>query len=131
MAKSCNQKGKILYLQKMLSETTSQKPVTMQEILAKLEEQGIRAERKSIYDDMETLRDFGMDIHYRRGREGGYYEEKSASDKTEADNTIIHQPDGETGEKSENVLPRQHTDVKVMMSYRKTGQLSTLVLNRL
>ena len=66
MAKSCNQKGKILYLQKMLSETTSQKPVTMQEILAKLEEQGIRAERKSIYDDMETLRDFGMDIHYRR-----------------------------------------------------------------
>ena len=48
MAKSCNQKGKILYLQKMLSETTSQKPVTMQEILAKLEEQGIRAERKSI-----------------------------------------------------------------------------------
>ena len=103
MAKSCNQKGKILYLQKMLSETTSQKPVTMQEILAKLEEQGIRAERKSIYDDMETLRDFGMDIHYRRGREGGYYEEKSASDKTEADNTIIHQPDGETGEKSENV----------------------------
>jgi hypothetical protein len=81
MAKSCNQKGKILYLQKMLSETTSQKPVTMQEILAKLEEQGIRAERKSIYDDMETLRDFGMDIHYRRGREGGYYEEKSASDK--------------------------------------------------
>ncbi len=66
MAKSCNQNGKILYLQKMLSETTSQKPVTMQEILAKLEEQGIRAERKSIYDDMETLRDFGMDIHYRR-----------------------------------------------------------------
>ena len=48
MAKSCNQKGKILYLQKMLSETTSQNPVTMQEILAKLEEQGIRAERKSI-----------------------------------------------------------------------------------
>ena len=78
MAKSCNQKWKkLLYLQKMLSETTSQNPVTMQEILAKLEEQGIRAERKSIYDDMETLRDFGMDIHYRRGREGGYYEEKS------------------------------------------------------
>ena len=78
MAKSCNQKGKILYLQKMLSETTSQKPVTMQEILAKLEEQGIRAERKSIYDDMETLRDFGMEIQYKRGREGGYYLERPA-----------------------------------------------------
>ena len=76
MAKSCNQKGKILYLERMLSETTSENPVSMQEILAKLEEQGIRAERKSIYDDMETLRDFGMEIHYRRGRAGGYYAEK-------------------------------------------------------
>ena len=75
MAKSCNQKGKILYLERMLSETTSENPVSMQEILAKLEEQGIRAERKSIYDDMETLRDFGMEIHYRRGRAGGYYAE--------------------------------------------------------
>ena len=43
MAKSCNQKGKILYLERMLSETTSENPVSMQEILAKLEEQGIRA----------------------------------------------------------------------------------------
>ena len=76
MAKSCNQKGKILYLERMLSETTSESPVSMQEILAKLEEQGIRAERKSIYDDLEALRDFGMEIHYRRGRAGGYYAEK-------------------------------------------------------
>ena len=43
-----------------------------------LEEQGIRAERKSIYDDMETLREFGMEIQYKRGREGGYYQERSA-----------------------------------------------------
>ena len=76
MAKSCNQKGKILYLERMLSETTSEKPISMQAILAKLEEQGIRAERKSIYDDLETLRDFGMVINYRRGREGGYFAEK-------------------------------------------------------
>lgn len=75
MAKSCNQKAKILYLERMLSGTTGENPISMQEILAKLEEQGIRAERKSIYDDMETLRDFGMEIHYRRGREGGYFTE--------------------------------------------------------
>lgn len=101
MAKSCNQKGKILYLERMLSETNSEKPISMQEILAKLEEQGIRAERKSIYDDMETLRDFGMEIHYRRGRAGGYYTERkeSASDvsaeqpvtesRTESQNTVV------------------------------------------
>lgn len=84
MAKSCNQKGKILYLERMLSETTSEKPISMQEILKKLEEQGIRAERKSIYDDLETLRDFGMEIHYRRGREGGYFaESKELTERTD------------------------------------------------
>ena len=56
MAKSCNQKSKILYLEKMLNESAGGKPITMQEILSTLEEHGIRAERKSIYDDMETLR---------------------------------------------------------------------------
>ena len=57
MAKSCNQKGKILYLERMLSETTSENPVSMQEILTKLEERGIRAERKSIYDDLRAFRE--------------------------------------------------------------------------
>ena len=52
MAKSCNQKSKILYLEKMLNESAGGKPITMQEILSTLEEHGIRAERKSIYDDM-------------------------------------------------------------------------------
>lgn len=87
MAKSCNQKGKILYLERMLSETTSEKPISMQEILKKLEEQGIRAERKSIYDDLETLRDFGMEIHYRRGREGGYFAESGKL--TESTNVTV------------------------------------------
>ncbi len=90
MAKSCNQKGKILYLERMLSETTNEKPISMQEILAKLEQQGIRAERKSIYDDMETLRDFGMEIHYRRGREGGYFIENK---KQTADENTVNMPE--------------------------------------
>ena len=47
--------------------------VTMQEILTQLSEHGISAERKSIYDDMEVLRDFGMEIKYHRGKPGGYY----------------------------------------------------------
>ena len=73
MAKSHNQKAKILYLERMLRESSTVKPISMQEILDRLGELGIRAERKSIYDDMETLKDFGMAIQYRRGREGGYY----------------------------------------------------------
>lgn len=73
MAKSNNQKAKILYLEKMLRETGEHRALSMQAILEKLEKQGIRAERKSIYDDVEVLRSFGMDIRYTRERPGGYY----------------------------------------------------------
>ena len=73
MAKSYNQKGKILYLERILQGTGENHTVSMQEILDELTEQGISAERKSIYDDMEVLRLFGMDIRYKRGKSGGYY----------------------------------------------------------
>ena len=66
MAKSNNQKAKILYLEKMLRETGEHHAISMQTILANLMEHGIRAERKSIYDDVEVLREFGMDIRYTR-----------------------------------------------------------------
>ena len=70
MAKSHNQKAKILFLERILRETGEDHVVTMQEILAKLLENGIPAERKSIYDDIEALRSFGMDVRFRRGRPG-------------------------------------------------------------
>ena len=73
MARSNNQKAKILYLERMLRETGENRAVSMQEILESLLEKGIRAERKSIYDDMEVLRLFGMNIQYRRERPAGYY----------------------------------------------------------
>ena len=52
MAKSNNQKAKILYLEKMLRETGEHHAISMQTILANLMEHGIRAERKSFYDDV-------------------------------------------------------------------------------
>lgn len=73
MAKSRNQKGKILVLEHLLRGTGESQIVTMQEILDKLLEYGITAERKSIYDDIEALREFGLDVQYKRGRPGGYY----------------------------------------------------------
>ena len=45
----------------------------MQEIIGRLQENGVSAERKSIYDDMEVLRSFGMDIKFKRGKYTGYY----------------------------------------------------------
>ena len=73
MAKSHNQKAKILILEHLLAGTSRDRVVTMQAILDKLAEYEITAERKSIYDDLEALREFGLDIEFKRGRPGGYY----------------------------------------------------------
>lgn len=63
MAKSSNQKLKIVYLMKILLEKTDEThSITMSEILSSLEAYGISAERKSIYSDIESLRQYGMDI---------------------------------------------------------------------
>ncbi|MBE5781611.1 MAG: WYL domain-containing protein [Clostridiales bacterium] len=74
MAKSYNQKLKILYLMQMLLERSDEEhPLTMEEIIAGLNANGISAERKSIYDDMEALRLYGLDVCYTRGKTTGYY----------------------------------------------------------
>jgi predicted DNA-binding transcriptional regulator YafY len=63
MAKGANQKLKLLYLIKILLEKTDEMHIiTMPEILSSLESYGVTAERKSIYDDFEALRLYGMDI---------------------------------------------------------------------
>lgn len=57
MAKSCNQKLKILYLMELLKEKSQRNEMSsMQEIIDFLAQKGIQAERKSIYDDMDALR---------------------------------------------------------------------------
>ena len=75
MAKSAGQKLKLLYIIKLLSETTDENhPASTAEIIAYLDANGIHSERKSIYDDIEKLCEFGYDIiqvHSRLG--GGYY----------------------------------------------------------
>lgn len=63
MASSNRQKLKLLYLIKMFQEETDpQRGLSMTEILERLAAHGITAERKSIYRDIEVLREVGMDI---------------------------------------------------------------------
>lgn len=75
MAKSAGQKLKLLYIIRLLSESSDEHhPVTTADIIAYLDANGIHSERKSIYDDIEKLCLFGYDIisvHSRHG--GGYY----------------------------------------------------------
>lgn len=74
MAKSSHQKLKLLYLLKILTEKTDENHcMTAQELIEALSAYGVCAERKSIYDDIGCLVDFGFDIVHIRAREGGGY----------------------------------------------------------
>ena len=63
MAKNPKQKQKLLYIMKFFTEKTDDDyGVTVSDIIEYLDGYGIAAERKSIYSDIECLRDFGFDI---------------------------------------------------------------------
>ena len=74
MPRSFNQKLKILYLMKAFEEKTDREhPISVAEIIKYMDSYGISVERKAVYDDIETLRVFGMKIENRRGRPSGYF----------------------------------------------------------
>ena len=69
-----NQKYKILVISDLLHETDELHPLTVADILVKLKERGIEAERKSVADDLLALSDYGMDIEsVAVGKRKGYY----------------------------------------------------------
>ena len=63
MPKSSNQKLKLIYLMKILLERTDEThSITMPEIIEALAAYDISAERKSLYNDIESLRVYGLDV---------------------------------------------------------------------
>ena len=69
MAKSPNQKTKLLHLARMLlRQTDEDHPLTVPEIIERLAREDIKAERKSVYDNLEALRLFGLDVQSRKGK---------------------------------------------------------------
>ena len=63
-----NQKLKLLLLRDYLLRYSDENhTVTVPELIEELEKHDIKAERKSIYDDLEALRLYGMDILHSRG----------------------------------------------------------------
>jgi predicted DNA-binding transcriptional regulator YafY len=74
MPKSENQKMKMFYLVDYLKRNTDMDhTVSMKEILEYLDSNGISAERKSIYNDIELLNNYGYDINFKKERPSGYY----------------------------------------------------------
>lgn len=74
MPRNPNQKLKLLYLLKILQERTDEAhAITLAQILGALNGYGITAERKSIYDDLEALRVYGVDVEMRKEKNYEYY----------------------------------------------------------
>lgn len=74
MAKNSGQKLKMLYIIKILEEYTDENhPITTKELIEKLALYDVTAERKSIYDDIARLQDYGYDIIQKENRNGGGY----------------------------------------------------------
>lgn len=67
-------KLKMIYLKKILEEMSDRDhPLSVKDIALILDSWGIKAERKSIYDDIDALRAYGMKIRNRRKKPSGFY----------------------------------------------------------
>lgn len=74
MAKCANQKRKLLVLHDfLLRQTDEEHPAAVADMIAELERWGITAERKSIYADMEELREMGLDVQYQKNKPFGWF----------------------------------------------------------
>ena len=74
MSKPYNTKAKLLYLAKiLLEETDEEHPLSTTQLINRLNSCGISVERKALYDDLETLENFGMDIGKIKSRSNLYF----------------------------------------------------------
>lgn len=68
--KPAGQKMKLFALKDNLErETDFTHGITMAQILSQLETRGIKAERKSIYDDIRAFQDYDIDVTQPQGKE--------------------------------------------------------------
>ena len=74
MAKGANQKLKMLYLARIFAEETDDEHgLTLQEIAARLNACDVNADRKTLYQDFEELRHYGLDILSEQRGHNTYY----------------------------------------------------------
>lgn len=74
MPRNEGQKAKLLVLKSIFERKTDEDHMlSVPQLLSELEREGIPAERKSIYSDIEALQKAGVEVELSRGRGGGYY----------------------------------------------------------
>ena len=83
MSRKEGQKRKLLVLLEILARETDEKhPLSVPQLVEKLQEHGVVAERKSVYDDLNTLNnlpDTKYEIVQQRGRGGRQHAPKDVT----------------------------------------------------
>ena len=93
MPRKEGQKQKLLVLLEILIRETDEKhPLSVPQLVEKLNERGIEAERKSVYGDLNTLNNLPgtpFEIVQLRGRGGGYYMTETLFELAELDRKSV------------------------------------------
>ncbi len=133
--KQSQQKLKLMYLAKILLERTDEEhTMTVPQMIAELGTMGISAERKSIYDDLECLQLYGLDICSRKSRTTDYYvasrdfelpELKLLVDSVQASKFITHKKSMELISKIEKLTSHENAK-KLHRQVFVTNRVKTL-----
>ncbi|WP_295219665.1 WYL domain-containing protein [Ruminococcus sp.] len=126
MPKSENQKQKLLYLLKFFYEETDEEhTLTVNQMIDKLEQNGISAARRSIYDDIRTLQDFGIDIVMRKSKTCEYFLSSRIFETPELKILIdsIQSSRFITKKKSESIIKRLKQLASKPQSRKFSGQI--------
>lgn len=85
MERNATNKRKILVVRDIMERCSGKEnAITMTNLLSRLHLLGISAERKSVYDDLKVLREYGMPIaSLRRGHATSYYVRRTESERIE------------------------------------------------
>lgn len=126
MPRSENQKQKLLYLLKFFYEETDEEhTLTVNQIIDKLNQNGIAAARRSIYDDIRTLQDFGIDIVMRKSKTCEYFLSSRLFETSELKILIdsIQSSRFITKKKSESIIKRLKQLASKPQSRKFSGQI--------
>ncbi len=134
MARTTGQKTKMLTLCRLLlSKTDEEHPISTPKLIEALEREEIPAERKSVYADMKALQDFGLDIQFRKGKDGGWFvgerefqlpELKLLVDAVQSSRFISHKKSGELIRKLEG-LASEHQAKQLRRQVYVDGRVKT------
>lgn len=84
MSRNTEQKIKLLILYEILQKKTDEtNPMTTQELISALKERGIEVSRKTLYEDIQTLNEYGYEVLCDRSRANRYYIGSRRFERTE------------------------------------------------